>query len=76
MSQSRRHSLEEQIVSQIVGLSIALALNAYVTPLIVGAPVNMRQNLILTGIFTIASIIRGYALRRIYNGRTVKGATS
>lgn len=71
MSQSRRHSFEEQVVSQIVGLAVSLLLNAYVTPLIVGKPVSLAQNLTLTGVFMVASIIRGYLLRRWYNRRSV-----
>jgi hypothetical protein len=34
-------------------------------------PVTWSQNLIITGIFTVVSVARGYILRRIFDGRTI-----
>jgi len=72
MSQSRRHSMHETLVNTGTGLAISLLLNAFVTPLIIGAPVNAHQNLALTGVFTVASIVRGYVLRRHYNRKMMR----
>lgn len=74
MSQTRRHSLEETVVNTGAGLGVSLVLNAYVTPLIVGAPVALHQNLVLTGVFTVASLARGYLLRRLYNRKMQRAA--
>lgn len=74
MSQSRRHSLEETLVSTAVGLFVSTLLNMFAVPLIVGAPVSMKANLMLTAMFTVASIARGYFVRRHYNKRSVAAA--
>lgn len=39
----------------------------FAAPLIVGAHVSMTANLTLTAMFTVASILRGYFVRRHYN---------
>jgi hypothetical protein len=74
MSQSRRHSLHETLVSTLVGFFISTLLNMFVVPLIVHAPVHLAQNLTLTGMFTVASILRGYVIRRHYNRKTLRAA--
>lgn len=70
--QSRRHSLEEVIVSTASGLLISLTLNWLITPIIVGHPVDLQANVLLTGMFTIASIVRGYFIRRRYNRKALQ----
>ena len=50
MSQSRRMSLIEAITNVALGYALAVA----------------TQNLALGGVFTAISLIRGYALRRLF----------
>lgn len=69
MSQSRRHSFEEATVSTAVGLIISTFLNYAVVPLVLHTQVSAAQNVTLTAIFTVASILRGYFIRRHYNGK-------
>ncbi len=69
MSQSRRHSLEETIVSTAVGLAVSTVLNHTVVPLILHTHVSASQNVALTAMFTVASIGRGYWVRRHFNRR-------
>jgi len=70
--QSRRHSLEETIVSTCVGLAVSTLLNYAVVPFILKTDVSIGENVALTAIFTVASILRGYCIRRHYNGKLKK----
>jgi len=63
-------SLMEAVTNTAVGFIVSLITWHFVA-LAMNIPVTMSQNLIITGIFTIVSIIRGYVLRRIFNGRTI-----
>lgn len=64
--QSRKHSLIETAVNIFIGWFVAIALNALVFPMF-GINIPMDTNLKVSVIFTIAAIIRGYALRRFFN---------
>ena len=66
MNQSKLSSLLETCLSIAIGFVVSLALTAYVMPAY-GHHVTMGQNLQITGIFTVASIIRGYYVRRFFN---------
>jgi heme/copper-type cytochrome/quinol oxidase subunit 4 len=67
--QSRRKSLEETVVSTAIGFVCSTILNLTVVPALLGTRVSMVQNLTLTAVFTVASIARGFFVRRIYNGK-------
>lgn len=64
--QSRRMSLVEQVINIGSGLVLALMVGQIVYPLY-GYPVTLRDNLALSVIFTVVSIVRGYVWRRIFN---------
>ncbi len=66
MTQSRTMSLVEQVVSIGVGFAVSLIITAVVMPAY-GHHVTWSQNLQITGIFTVASVVRGYAVRRFFN---------
>ena len=66
MSQSRRHSLAEIVTSTAIGFLVSMALTAVVFPAF-GYPVSVSHNAAITAIFTLASVVRGYALRRLFN---------
>ena len=62
-AQSRRMSLTEAITSTAVGYVIAVLTQLAVFP-IFGLATTLGQNLAMGGIFTVVSIVRGYAVRR------------
>jgi len=64
--QSKSKSLIESITNTIVGFMVSLLIQIAIYP-ILGIPVTISQNLVITSIFTIASILRGYIIRRIFN---------
>lgn len=66
MQQSKRESLIETVVQTVVGLGVSIALQALLYP-IMGIPVTFGQNLIITAVFFLASLLRGYLLRRLFN---------
>jgi len=65
MSQSRLSSFAETCLSIAIGFVVSLILTALVLPAY-GHAVTFGQNLQITGIFTIASIARGYLVRRAF----------
>lgn len=66
MSQSRRMSLIETCASIAIGFVVSLAITAVVMPAY-GHHVTLGQNLQITAIFTVASVARGYLVRRAFN---------
>lgn len=65
MSQTRRMSLLETCASIAIGFVVSLVLTAVVLPWY-GHDVTWGQNLQITAIFTVASIARGYWVRRLF----------
>ncbi|SLN77722.1 DUF7220 family protein [Roseisalinus antarcticus] len=65
MSQSRRMSLVEAITNVAVGYGLAVAMQILVFPWF-GLYPSLSQNLAIGVLFTGASLIRGYALRRLF----------
>jgi len=64
--QPRRHSILEAVTNTIAGMLISFLIQIIIYPAM-GIPVRLSQNLIITAVFTLASIGRGYILRRIFN---------
>lgn len=73
MSQTRRQSLIETVVGTATGFVFSILLSIVVYPMF-GHSFTLAQNAGITVIFTIASIARGYGVRRFFNWlwRTVK----
>jgi hypothetical protein len=65
MIQSKQKSLIESIVQTIIGLGTSILIQVILYP-ILGIPVTFSQNIIITLVFFIVSIIRGYFVRRIF----------
>lgn len=63
--QSRRASLMEAIINVLVGFWIAVGVQALVFPLF-GIRTSFIADLKIAAIFTAVSIIRSYAMRRIF----------
>lgn len=64
--QSRTMSLIEAIANVIIGYGVAVATQAVVFPLF-GLHASLDQNLAIGLIFTVVSLARSYALRRMFN---------
>lgn len=65
MKQSKLSSLAETCLSIAIGFVVSLVITALVLPRY-GYPVTWGDNMQITGIFTVASIIRGYLVRRAF----------
>ncbi len=66
MSQSRAHSFLEAWANIAVGYGISMTANALLFPLF-GWAISLEQNLLLGVIYTVISLVRSYALRRLFN---------
>jgi hypothetical protein len=64
--QTKKFSLIESISNTAIGFLISLLIQLVIYP-VLNIPVTLNQNLIITSIFTIASILRGYFVRRLFN---------
>lgn len=64
--QSRRMSLLETCTSIAIGFVVSVVITAVIMPMY-GHDVTMAQNLQITAIFTVASVARGYLVRRMFN---------
>ena len=64
--QNKKQSLIESIAQTIIGLGTSIIIQVVLYP-ILGIPVSFTQNLIITAVFFVVSIVRGYIVRRIFN---------
>jgi stage V sporulation protein SpoVS len=64
--QSRLSSLAETCASIAIGFLVSLGINAVMMPAF-GHHISLADNLGMTAIFTVASIARGYLVRRWFN---------
>lgn len=64
--QNKKMSLIETITSTAIGFFISLVLVNIVLPFY-GFDVKLGQSVAITVIFTVASILRGYGVRRLFN---------
>lgn len=67
MSQERRHSLVEAVVSTGIGFAISYTIWPAVSLLLLHRPVHMGEGAAVVGVFTVISIVRGYLVRRAFN---------
>ena len=66
MKQSKNKSLIESVIQTVIGLGTSILIQVILYP-IMGIPVTFFQNLIITAVFFVVSIVRGYFVRRIFN---------
>ena len=64
--QRKKISLVEAITNTLAGLLVSFTIQLIIYP-VMGIPVKLHQNVIITLVFTAASIARGYFIRRIFN---------
>jgi len=65
MKQTKHKSLIESIIQTIIGLGTSILIQIILYPMM-GIPVTFSQNLIITLVFFLVSIVRGYFVRRIF----------
>ena len=65
MKQSRAMSLVESLANVAVGYGVAVVTQILIFP-IFGLHTTLAQNLMMGSIFTVVSIGRSYALRRLF----------
>ena len=68
--QSKRESMIETLTSVFVGWLISFIANMLVLPLF-GYNINLTDGVLISIIFTIISIVRGYMVRRWFNSKEV-----
>ena len=68
MSQTRIQSLVEVVLNVLIGYIIATITQLIIFPLF-GIYVGIGDQLLISLIFTVISIARGYVIRRWYNAR-------
>ena len=70
--QSRRMALAEAVTNVAVGFVFAIGVQVLAFPL-VGLKVTFGEHLLIGGAFTVASVVRGYVLRRTFERIRVGG---
>lgn len=65
MTQSKRQSAIETVIGTFIGILTSMVTQAIVYPLY-GFEVTFSQNVGITAIFTIVSLVRGYLVRRMF----------
>ena len=64
--QSRWMSFVEAVTNIVVGYGLAVLTQIIVFPFF-GLRTTLVENLLIGGLFTIVSLVRGYVLRRLFN---------
>lgn len=64
--QSKQKSLIESVTNTIIGLVTSFIIQLIIYPAL-DIPVSLKQNAIITIVFFVASIGRGYLIRRFFN---------
>ena len=65
MTQSREDSIKETITTVGIGYLVSFLIQLCVCKYY-GLPLTARDNAIITGVFTVASLVRVYAIRRMF----------
>jgi len=65
MTQTKKKSLIESTAQTVIGLATSILIQIILYP-IMGIPVTLFQNVVITAVFFAVSIIRGYFVRRIF----------
>lgn len=65
-SQKKKHSFIEVAAGTIIGLLTSFVIQLIIYPAL-KIEVKINQNIIITIVFFITSIVRGYLVRRLFN---------
>lgn len=75
MNQSRLGSLIEAVFNTMIGLAVSMVANALVFPLF-GFHPTLGENVAISVIYTLISIVRSYCVRRFFNARLHRAAVA
>jgi hypothetical protein len=64
--QSKQKSFIESVTNTVFGLVTSFIIQLVIYP-VLSIPVTLKQNAIITVVFFVASIGRGYLIRRFFN---------
>ena len=64
--QTKNKSIIESLTNTVTGLLTSFLIQIIIYPLL-DIPVTVGQNILITLVFFIASFLRGYLIRRIFN---------
>ncbi len=67
MTQSRRLSLIESLVQTATGFAISMLVWEFVVKPVWNIQTDLSDNFVITLMFTVISIARGYLFRRVFN---------
>ncbi len=70
MSQSKKHSLLESTLNILSGMIISFIIMQYVLIPLLFIEMSYTNNISITLVLTVASIIRSYLFRRLFNRLT------
>jgi uncharacterized protein (DUF2062 family) len=70
--QTRKASLVESLANTLVGYGVAIASQVAIFPFF-GIHIGLASNAAIGALFTLVSLIRSYALRRLFETLRVKG---
>ena len=73
MKQSRAMSLLEAVANVVVGYGVAVVTQILIFP-IFGLHTTLAQNLKMGAVFTVVSIARSFALRRVFEAIRMRSA--
>lgn len=73
MRQTRAMSLVEAVANVAVGYGVAVVTQILIFP-VFGLHTTLAQNLKIGALFTVVSIARSFALRRLFEAIRVRGA--
>jgi hypothetical protein len=71
--QSRRHSVAESMINIAIGYVVSLAAQCAIFPLF-GIHTSLGENALIGAAFTVVSLVRSYALRRVFTKLTEHNA--
>lgn len=64
--QKKKHSFIEALAGTIIGLITSFIIQLFLYPFL-DISVSIGQNIVITAVFFIASVCRGYFVRRLFN---------
>jgi len=70
-TQSKRMSIIESVSNTLIGLLTSFCIQLVIYPAL-NIQVNISQNIIITFVFFIVSVVRSYLVRRFFNNFKLK----
>lgn len=72
MKQSKLMSMLETTLSTAAGFGLSLLLQWLILPVLIGVSIPLHTNLAFAAIMTVASLVRGFVLRRLFEALHIR----